>query len=158
MKMLPMILVDHMDGGDYYLNNKYQVFAKKYEDANGEPYVMLSIKRRDRKPIMDWRDLQWIKNQIAGPEEEGIQLFPAESRLIDTSNQYYMAVYPGRSVPWGFRDGRVVTEKVSVSVRGDSFSEQRPFAPHVKPEDLEEQEKRSFEVLNDAGLIVKVNK
>jgi hypothetical protein len=82
----------------------------------------LSIKRRDRKPVTDWRDKQEIKNQLVGPENEGLELYPAESRLVDTANQFHMWVLtdPDKVIPVGFNEGRVTTN--------DSFgkSQQRP--------------------------------
>src|SRR4029450_2216455 len=45
----------------------------------------LPTKPIDKEPIMDWRDLQAIKSQLCGAEAEAMQLFPAESRLVDTS-------------------------------------------------------------------------
>jgi hypothetical protein len=37
--------------------------------------------------VHDWRDLQRIKNQLVGPECEAVELYPAESRKVDTANQ-----------------------------------------------------------------------
>jgi hypothetical protein len=56
----------------------------------------LSIKRRDREVIRDWRELQAIKNAIVGPEHEGFELYPAESRLVDTANQFHLFVFMDR--------------------------------------------------------------
>jgi len=106
--------------GSYFLNNKYRVFIRSMTDDQGVKHHMLSIKRLDRRPIMDWRDLQWIKNELLGAEEEMVQIFPAESRLVDTSNQYWFFHYPGRRWPFGFSD-RLVTEGLSVTV-GDGGS------------------------------------
>ncbi len=64
----------------------------------------LSIKRRDRDVIRDWRELQAIKNAIVGPEHEGFELYPAESRLCDTANQFHLFVFMQTTVrmPVGF--------------------------------------------------------
>ncbi len=72
-----------------YLNSIYQVNVRRV-DAPGWPcgVIHLSIKTRDKRPLHDWRDLQRIKNEIVGPEHEAVELYPAESRLVDTSNQY----------------------------------------------------------------------
>lgn len=125
---------------EYYINNRYQVMLRKGEDFTGQPVKVLSIRRQDRKAIMDWRDLQWIKNQLLGPEEEAVQIFPAESRLVDTSNQYWLWSYPGKVVPMGFTS-RGVSENITVTLDGHGASRQRPFADHVRPVDLDEQEK-----------------
>jgi hypothetical protein len=98
----------------------------------GHPDIIhLSIKRNDKAPIVNWRDLQKIKNDLVGPECEGVQIFPAESRMVDTSNQYHLwcCSEPGHWIPFGYND-RLVYE-------GNSHGAiQEPFEEHVKPNDL----------------------
>lgn len=120
-------------------------------DDQGVEHHMLSIKRLDRRPIMDWRDLQWIKNELLGPEEEMVQIFPAESRLVDTSNQYWFFHYPGRRWPFGFPD-RLVTEGLSVTMDGSRPSQQRPFAPQHRPGDQPEQQEKGRQMLLRTGF------
>lgn len=80
-----------------------------YEEWTGQ-CGYLSIRRNDREPCDSWRDFQEIKNQIAGPDREAVQIYPAESRLVDTSNQYHLWVLPeGVSFPMGFFEGRVIS-------------------------------------------------
>lgn len=74
-----------------YVNHLYQVQVFERE---GE-LVLINVRRRDGAPIHDWRDLQRIKNEILGPECEAVELYPAESRLVDTSNKFHL---------WGSRD------------------------------------------------------
>jgi hypothetical protein len=128
-----------------FYNGKYQAILKRDGDV-----IILAIRREDRRPIIDWRDVQWIKNQILGPEIEAVQLFPAESRLVDTSNQYYLFANaePGYRFPFGFED-RMVTERVRVTLSGHEASQQRPFANHVRPPDLEACEARFAKVLRE---------
>ena len=52
----------------------------------------LSIERRDGAAVQDWRDLQAIKNQLCGSEYEAIELYPAESRVVDTLNVFHLFV------------------------------------------------------------------
>jgi hypothetical protein len=68
-----------------YVNDEYQVNMSC--DSN---IIHLSIKRIDKEPIHDWRDLQEIKNIFLGTESEAVELYPAESRLIDSANQYHL--------------------------------------------------------------------
>jgi hypothetical protein len=78
-----------------YKSELYQVAIDK-TPPHGFPGVVLwwlSIKRLDREPIMDWRDLMAIKDQLCGAEAEALQLFPARSRVVDTSNQYHLWVF-----------------------------------------------------------------
>ena len=88
--------------------------------------VWLSIKRNNRQPIHDWRELQAIKNALLGPECEAVELYPAGSRLNDGANQYHL---------WGFTDPTVrfpfgypwldVADKREAAQTG---AKQRPFA------------------------------
>ena len=88
-----------------YVNDVYQV-AVSFEDGhpNFGSVICLSIKRRDREPIHDWRDLQRIKNELTDPEYEAIEIYPAESRLVDAANQYWLWVFADREfrIPLGF--------------------------------------------------------
>jgi len=91
------------------------------EDAAGNPapYVVhLSIRRNDRHWARDWRHFQRIKNELVGPECEGVELYPAESRLVDTSNQFHLWVLdePGARWPVGWEDGRIVFSEDLVGI------------------------------------------
>lgn len=99
-----------------YLNNRYQVVVEEMEpkeDVNFPPMIHLSIKRRDKRqiePDSHWRDLQRIKNELIGEEYEAVELYPAESRKVDTSNQYHLWVVHNRTFqfPWGFQKRMVL--------------------------------------------------
>ncbi len=56
-------------------------------------FTHLSITRLDGGTCNEWSHLQRIKNEIVGPEHEAIELFPAESRLVNTGNQYHLWVH-----------------------------------------------------------------
>jgi hypothetical protein len=105
-----------------WLNELYQVAVRPADliDANGgwPALIHLSIKRRDRRPIHDWRDLQEIKNQIVGPEHEAIELYPAESRRVDSANQYHLFVLKDAKIrfPFGFQSRYVTDVPFSKSV------------------------------------------
>lgn len=103
-----------------FLNSTYQVNVAKVQTPIG-PMLHVSIKRRDKDIIRDWRELQEIKNKILGPEREAVELFPAESRLVDSANQYHLyALPPGERFPFGFQERMVCGES-----RGGAV--QRPF-------------------------------
>ncbi len=91
----------------------------------------ISIRRNDREPIHDWSDLQRIKNEIVGPENEAVELYPAESRLLDAANQFHMFVLEDAKIrfPFGYEE-RVVSES---SIGG---SKQRPWPAGARPVDL----------------------
>jgi hypothetical protein len=98
--------------------------------------IHLSIKRNDKAPIMNWRDLQKIKNDLVGPECEAVQIFPAESRMVDTSNQYHLWCFgdPKYRIPFGY-PGRLVYEG------NTNGAVQEPFEEHVRPTDLVSEKK-----------------
>jgi len=107
-------------GQEIWRNNIYQVNVTRYEPmAEGMPQLVhLSIRRRDRQVIKDWRDMQRIKNQLVGEECEGVELYPAESRLVDTANQFHLWCFDSEDFrfPFGFSE-RLVTDDVEI---GDS--------------------------------------
>src|ERR1017187_6293119 len=97
-----------------FYNGKYQVIIRKRLGEDEREVIELSVRREDRRPIFDWRDMQLIKNEFFGPENEMVQLFPAESRLVDTSNQYWFYGYAdGKRFPFGMEE-RALSENISV--------------------------------------------
>lgn len=118
---------------EIWLSDAYQVSITPLEstDPNAPPMKWLSIKRRDRKPIHDWRDLQVIKNKLIGPECEAFELYPAESRCVDEANQFHLWAFtdPQFRVPLGFNERSVGESSVAGSV-------QRPFTPEHKGTDI----------------------
>jgi hypothetical protein len=98
--------IDKMADGETFLSEcgTYQVIRRPTANGFGLEMVSLSIKRVDREPIHDWRILQEIKNALVGEECEAIEIFPAESRLVDTANQYWLWCFtdPEIRVPVGF--------------------------------------------------------
>ena len=110
----------NIDAKTLFHNNRYHVYVKLISTLWGD-MLHLSIKRNDRGVWRDWRDLQRIKNEIAGPECEAVEMFPAESRMVDTANQYHLWVLPpGKRFPFGF------TQRLVASKPG-GIAEQRPF-------------------------------
>lgn len=83
---------DRLMQDEIWINNEYQVNINKNVTGFNESVKIwhLSIKRRDKEPIHDWRDLQAIKNMLVGEEYEAIEIYPAESRVVDTANQYHL--------------------------------------------------------------------
>jgi len=87
--------------------------------------IWLSIKRLDREAIFQWRDMQAIKNELIGPEHEAVQIFPAESRLVDTSNQFHLwcMAEEGLAWPFGYLE-REVMDKADAKMRGAKQTDQ----------------------------------
>lgn len=116
-----------------FSNSKYTVFVRKVEESCGLMY-QLGIKRNDRGHTLDWRELQRIKNELLGPEFEGVMLFPAESRLVDTSNHFwlYCTTQASERFPFGFVERRVGNPDAA----SDVGARQRPFEPGQEPVDV----------------------
>ena len=104
---------------EIYVNDTYQVNVKVIDSkAFGQKIKHLSIKRRDKEPIHDWRDLQEIKNQITCEECEAIELYPSQDRVVDTANQYHLWVFPiGVKIPIGYTEGEICYESKGGTVQ-----------------------------------------
>ena len=114
---------------DIYVNDGYQVNVRKLPEG----WEWLSIKRKDKEAIHDWRELQEIKNKLCGEEREAVELYPSESRLVDSSNQFHLWVLPeGEKFPFGYGD-RLVVKGHDEHIEGKGGSKQRDF--ENEPED-----------------------
>jgi hypothetical protein len=88
-------------GEQVWQNSRYMVLAATRNDLSvrwagleGTHDAHLSLRRRDRQPEpITWRDIQRIKSELCGSEAEAVECFPAESRLIDGSNQRHLWVW-----------------------------------------------------------------
>lgn len=103
-----------------YMNDRYQVNVvvdAPFGEETGD-IIWLSIKRRDKAPVHDWRELQQIKNMIVGEEHEAFEVYPAESRLVDTANQYHLWVFKDAAVrlPVGYRNREVMGDTEAAAV------------------------------------------
>lgn len=104
----------------------------------------LSIRRNDRKALNDFRHLQRIKNSLCGPEREAVQLYPAESRLMDAANQTHLWVLgEDERFPWGYaiRDVLTATEARQLTDAGHAVgAAQRAFEEEIEanPRDVDE--------------------
>jgi hypothetical protein len=95
-----------------WMNDLYQVNIRKVAQSEYWPAMMhLSIKRRDKQPLGKerFRHFQRIKNELVGPECEAVELYPAESRLVDTANQYHLwcMTSPEIRFPFGYLERSV---------------------------------------------------
>lgn len=91
---------------EVWANEHYQVTARIYPDG----LVHLSCKREDRLPIHDWRQLQQMKNEIVGPDRWAVEVYPDETCIVDTSNEYHLWVLPpDADIPFAFMESEVRT-------------------------------------------------
>lgn len=116
---------------EIWVNDRYQVYLL-YDNAEHSRagFCQLSIKTHDREAEHDWREYQWIKNDVMGPEREAVEVYPAESRLVDGANQFHLWVLPeGDRIPFGF-SVRLVSDAIENDPDG---VKQRPFPPNRIP-------------------------
>lgn len=144
-KFEPASFPDFPDA-ELYLNSRYQVMVTRFDiDAPFGECVHLSIKLRDKKAWHDWRDMQRIKNELVGPEVEAVEMFPAESRLMDTANQFHLWCFPKFKFPFGYKT-REVSESMPLDPTGKR-PVQRPF--DVVPTDLTSEAEAQSKVTQD---------
>lgn len=85
------------------LNNKYSVQFFNYITDWGIVEHLI-IRRHDTKPIHSWYDLQRIKNELVGSDRTAVEVYPAESNLVDDANLYHLWVLPeGFKLPFGLK-------------------------------------------------------
>lgn len=112
-----------------FKNNQYQAMLREYPYDQNKPTEMVSwlvIRRLDSEAVHDWRHLQCIKNDLCGPEREGLEIYPAESRLVDQSNQFHLFVMPlGVILPFGYQE-RDVSDATRINGETNK-NKQRPF-------------------------------
>lgn len=98
-----------------FVNDRYQVTMSKPHPTrtHGWPdLIHLSITRLDGQNVHSWSDLQAIKNVLVGPEYEAIEIYPAESRLVDMGANYHLWVFATDmfEVPIGWKERMVASE------------------------------------------------
>jgi len=77
-----------------YRNSYYKVTMR--DVPWGEGFIRhLSVSHIDGGTGRDWRDYQQIKNDLIGKECEAVELYPADSRLVDSADSFHL---------WGVTD------------------------------------------------------
>lgn len=115
-------------------NSCYQVTVER-DVPNGfgvHGVIWLSIKiTAGSRYRHDWRDFQRIKNELCGNECDAIEVYPRESNLHDTADQYHLWVFPeSMPLPIGF-----LNRHVSEQHPGHTGS-QRRWIKESRPTDL----------------------
>jgi hypothetical protein len=128
---------EHARPHHVFVNSIYQV-SVWYErsDVFGD-IAHLSIKTHDKQARHDWRELQRIKNELCGEEAEAVELYPAESRVVDTANQYHLFVFREYKVPLGFQE-RLVGD--GPTANQPNTGRQRPWRTEFRPADALSEE------------------
>jgi len=133
-KWVPLkLLSDPLQGAEVWQNPWYEVRVLRHTEGwilDGGPWLRIGICSADGKPRHDWRVFQCIKNQVAGPEWWALELYPAESHLIDPSNYYVL--YAAMTLPFGERLGRVLAGPAN------TLAPQRGWHPDDEPREVRE--------------------
>lgn len=73
-------------------NSRYVVQAFKPRDTAWGTFIKVGIRRNDEAAVRSWSEIQRIKNELFGEEAVAIEFFPAESKLVDVANLYWIWV------------------------------------------------------------------
>ena len=85
-------------------NSIYAVAVYRHPVENIGSIMHLAVERLDKKPIRKWEDLQRIKNEVAGNNIEGCELFPSERRKLTSDKIHIWCLPPDQVFPFGFID------------------------------------------------------
>jgi hypothetical protein len=135
------ILNDEIARETIWVNDKYQIATHTFDHPQLGPCMQINIRRRDGGVIFrDWRDFQAIKNQLAGPECEGLEIYPAESRKVDQTNKYHiwciLTADDEHRIPFGWSERDVAEQEKNVP----NGMRQRPL-PVCDPESRQHKRK-----------------
>lgn len=91
------------EGEETFMNESVVASRKLVEPVPGWPQIVhVSFRTTDRDALVPYDTYVRIKNEIIDPMSEAIEIFPAESRLVDTANQFHFwAFQPGAPYPVG---------------------------------------------------------
>jgi hypothetical protein len=124
--LLELVPQDAKKPEKLYQNSRYWVFLFTTPLAAGRILIELAIRNKDQSAKHDWREFQRIKNELLGPEEEAVELYPAESRLTDTKNEFHLWCIRGMQFPFGWNEREV----------SEASERQRPWPDGEKPNEL----------------------
>jgi hypothetical protein len=100
-------------------NSKYKVTFDRQCDhvhpnwPEGLACWYISFSMKDGGHLIDWREIQEMKNQVVGEEHEAVMLFPKDSRCMDTANQFHLYIIgdKGQEFPVGWQCQKAVTDE-----------------------------------------------
>lgn len=106
----PVVFEGEDDLGRHWRNDVYYGTLRRYDSGfpiGGGPWAIIGITALAEDARHDWREFQQIKNALVGDEWEAVELYPAESRLTDPSNRFYLWCAPKGVFAFGFDHRRV---------------------------------------------------
>ena len=94
---------------EVWMNDRYQATIRYLnKDLGRDGICQMCIHSHTRATNRPWRHFQQIKNDVFGDEREALELYPAESRVVDTANEYHLWVWTKDSqIPVGFQERNV---------------------------------------------------
>ncbi len=94
------------EGEEFWSNSHYLVFKRPMKSTvpDGPDACHLSMRTVENDARHDWREMQRVKNELLGEDWEGVELYPAETRVVDTANQFHLFCFPFE-LPFGFTKG-----------------------------------------------------
>lgn len=96
-------------------NNLLVAYLYDWPEGERKRMIQLTLFRADGGRGIEWRHKQQAKNELLGFEVEAVELFPAESRLIDADHEYHLWIDPAtpHHLDFGFfeRGRQVNTEE-----------------------------------------------
>ena len=95
----------------YVLDKKYVVMTRQIKTEWGIVEHAF-IRNKDNSDI-SWKEKQKIKNDLFGRNRTAIEVFPAESRLIDKVGAYHIWILPEEmELPFGLHENDTSTEPI----------------------------------------------
>lgn len=84
-----------------YQNNRYVVMIDDFAlMTGGIRAIKAMVQRHDDMPFdRHWSEMQEIKNEIFGREAVGIEYYPADNKLMDVANVYWLWILPTDVLP-----------------------------------------------------------
>jgi|HigsolmetaGSP11D_1036233.scaffolds.fasta_scaffold26008_2 hypothetical protein len=83
----------------------YAVMSREIETEWGI-VTHVCIRNADNTDI-PWAEKQRIKNELFGSERCAVEIFPAESELVDAANMYHLWILPkGMKLPFGLKEDK----------------------------------------------------
>lgn len=135
---------------EQWANDTYVVHKRVHHSSKPDvpPMIHLSIRRQDRQPCRDWRDFQRIKNQLAGPEWEAVEVYPAESRLVDMANQYHLWCFQF-SLGIGYDEGRLIGNQAQADLLSPGSVQRDPDPVDLRYSDGKLSPLKAMKAYND---------
>jgi hypothetical protein len=100
-------------GARWFSNPTYLVSLQPAQEPPG--WLHLRIQRHDGTAPNSWPDMQRLKNELVGCENEGVELFPAESRLLHVGHVRHLWINADSDdrLEIGLHTGRAVDDAVA---------------------------------------------